>query len=327
MLCFTLIFILAIFSFINVSAKDTEIYVIPGGDSIGLQLRAGIYITGKYDVKTEKGEVSPWKDSNLEIGDKILAVNDVEVSRIADIQKILSSLSEDQNLALKIKRKAQVLMTTCRTVRDRSGKMTLGLYVKDEVLGVGTVTYIDPKTKKFGALGHSMINDIVTGDNLGYISASSVRGIRKSFPGIPGEKHATLSKSPVGTILKNDEIGVFGIVHDLKNFSDEKPIKVASPKEVNLGKAELLTVLGSNKVESFEVEIVEVKPQDSKDIKGIKFKVTDEALLEKTGGIIQGMSGSPVIQNNKLVGAVSHVVIDSPDFGYCVYAMWMVNSF
>ena len=230
-------------------------------------------------------------------------------------------------MVLKIKRKAQILHTTCRAVKDRSGKMTLGLYVKDEVIGVGTVTYLDPKTKKFGALGHSMIGDTLSGDNLGLISVSSVRGIRKSFPGIPGEKQATFSKQPVGTILKNDEIGVFGKVHDLKNFSDMKPIRVASPQEVRLGKAQLLTVLDKNKVESFEVEIVEVKNQDRKDIKGLKFKVTDETLLEKTGGIIQGMSGSPIIQDNKLVGAVSHVVIDSPDFGYCVYAMWMVNNF
>ena len=308
-------------------AKDAGIYVIPGGDSIGLHLKPGVYITGKYDVKTERGEVSPWKASNLEIGDKILAINDTEVSRIADIQKVLSSLKKEEDLALKIKRKTHILITTCRAVRDRSGKMTLGLYAKDEVLGVGTVTYIEPETKKFGALGHSMVADNLSGENLGTISASSIRGIKKSFPGVPGEKHATLSKTSVGTILKNDEIGVFGIVHDLQDFSDGKPIKVANPKEVRLGKAELLTVLGNNKIENFSVEIVEVKHQNSKDIKGIKFRVTDEVLLEKTGGIVQGMSGSPIIQNNKLVGAVSHVVIDSPDFGYCVFAMWMIGSF
>jgi stage IV sporulation protein B len=318
---------LAIFSAVYVGANDTGIYVIPGGDSIGLQLSTGIYVTGKYNVRTENGEITPWKKGNLEVGDKIIAINDTEVFKIADIQKILNSLNEEQDLVLKIKRKAQVLHTTCRAVKDRSGKMTLGLYVKDEVVGVGTVTYIDPKTKKFGALGHSMIADSLSGDNLGLISASSVRGIRKSFPGIPGEKQATLSKQAVGTIFKNDEIGVFGKVHDLNKFSDEKQIKVASPQEVRLGKAQLLTVLDNNKIESFEVEIVEVKNQDRKDIKGLKFKVTDETLLEKTGGIIQGMSGSPIIQDNKLVGAVSHVVIDSPDFGYCVYAMWMVNNF
>lgn len=319
--------ILAIISTVNVEARNVEIYVIPGGDSIGLQLRPGVYITGKYDVKTVNGEVTPWKSSDLEVGDKIVAINDIEVSRIADIQKILSSLKEEGELTLKIKRKTQILMTTCRAVRDKSGKMTLGLYVKDEALGIGTVTYIEPETKKFGALGHAMISDEVSGSNIGIISTSSVRGIRKSLPGIPGEKHATLNNNPVGTILKNNEIGVFGIVHDLGDFSGSQAIKVALPNEVHVGKAELLTVLGSNKIESFSVEIVEVKPQSSKDIKGIKFKVTDKELLEKTGGIIQGMSGSPVIQDNKLVGAVSHVVIDSPDFGYCVYAMWMIDSF
>jgi stage IV sporulation protein B len=310
---------LALLPAIYVGAKDTEIYVIPGGDSIGLQLSTGIYITGKYNVKTEKGEVTPWRKGNLEVGDKIVSINNVEVSKIEDVQKILSSFKEEQELVLEIKRGTQILRTSCRTVKDKGGKFTLGLYVKDEVMGVGTITYIDPNTKNFGALGHSMINEQIIGDSIGNLTASSIRGIRKSFPGIPGEKQATLSKRTVGTISKNIEIGVFGKVKDLKDFTEEKAIKVASPDEVRLGKAQMLTVLESNKKESFEVEVVEVKNQSRKDVKGIKIKITDEALLEKTGGIIQGMSGSPIIQDNKLIGAVSH--------GYCVYAMWMVNSF
>ncbi|MDD4000924.1 MAG: SpoIVB peptidase [Bacilli bacterium] len=318
---------MALLSVVYVGAKDTEIYVIPGGDSIGLQLSTGIYITGKYDVKTAKGDVSPWENGNLEVGDKMVSINNIEVSKIEDVQKILSSLENEQDLILKIKRGNKILITSCRAVRDKGGKFTLGLYVKDEVLGIGTVTYIDPKTKKFGALGHSMINDSLNGDNIGLISASSVRGIRKSFPGVPGEKQATLGKQTVGTISKNIDIGVFGKIKNLNDFPEEKAIKVASPNEVRLGKAQMLTVLENNKKESFDVEIVEVKNQSRKDVKGIKIKITDEELLEKTGGIIQGMSGSPIIQDNKLIGAVSHVIIDSPDFGYCVYAMWMVNSF
>ncbi|NLD27160.1 MAG: hypothetical protein GX661_07350 [Acholeplasmataceae bacterium] len=226
-------------------------------------------------------------------------------------------------MVLKIKRKAQIIITSCRAVTATNGKVTLGLYVKDEVLGVGTLTYINPQTKTFGALGHSIINEELSGPKLGTIMTSSIHGIRKSYPGIPGEKQATINKKTIGTIKKNTDIGVFGSVEGLSDFS-AKTIPVAEPSEVHLGNAQMLTVVDSTRKESFDVEVIEVKTQNRKDIKGIKIQVTDQELLDKTGGIIQGMSGSPVIQDGKLIGAVSHVIIDSPDFGYCVYAMWMV---
>jgi stage IV sporulation protein B len=162
--------------------------------------------------------------------------------------------------------------------------------------------------------------------SLGQISNSTVNGIRKSLPGLPGEKQATLSKTVIGTIEKNSNIGVFGRITDKSNFKDPV-IEVASPSEVKLGKAEIWTVLNGDQKEKYTVEVVEVKNQLSKGIKGIKIHITDQDLLDKTGGIIQGMSGSPIIQNNKLIGAVSHVVIDSPDYGYGVYALWMINNF
>lgn len=309
-----------------ISAKDTKIYVIPGGDSIGLQLETGVYVSGKYGVKTEKGEVLPWKKGNLEVGDKILAINNNEVNSIEDIHGILSTLKENQDLDVKVQRKGQIINTICQAIKANNGKMTLGLYVKDEVLGVGTITYINPKDNSFAALGHSMINEKLSGSKIGIITASQIKGIRKSFPGVPGEKQAVLSKVAIGSINKNTDIGVFGTVNNLKNFTTPT-MAIASPNEVHLGKAQMLTVLENNHKESFEVEIVEVKKQNSKEIKGIKIKITDKRLLEKTGGIVQGMSGSPVIQDDKLVGAVSHVIIDSPDFGYCVYAMWMVDEY
>jgi len=308
------------------TAATGDIYVIPGGDSIGLYLETGVYITGKYEVQTKSGDVAPWNKSDIKVGDKILEINNQNVNKIEEIQEIMTGLNAECDLVLKIKRKNEILITPCRIVRTVHDRWSLGLYVKDHVLGVGTITYIVPETRSFGALGHSMVNEELTKNQLGYISASSISGIKKSLPGLPGEKQATLSRNPLGYIHKNTELGVYGKINALSDFSSITKIKVANPSNVNTGRAEIWTVLSNNQKERFAVEIVEVKKQTRGGIKGIKIKITDQRLLEKTGGIIQGMSGSPIIQNNQLVGAVSHVIIDSPEYGYGVFAMWMMEN-
>ncbi len=170
-----------------------------------------------------------------------------------------------------------------------------------------------------------MISEELAGE-IGYISAGTINGIKKSLPGLPGEKHATLSREPLGYITKNTELGVYGTINNVSDFSSVGKMKIAAPNQVKTGPAEIWTVLADNRKERFTVEIVDVKKQNRSGIKGIKIKITDNRLLEKTGGIIQGMSGSPIIQNNRLVGAVSHVVIDTPEYGYGVFAMWMVEN-
>jgi len=311
----------------SLHAQEFNVYVIPGGDSIGLQLNTGIIITGKYDVKTKSGDNSPWDKSDIEVGDKILEVNNQVVYKIGDLQMIISKLKNNQDVLIKLKRQNQLVMTTCKVLKAENDKMSLGLYVKDEVMGVGTITFINPTVNKYAALGHSVISDELQGKDIGFITSSSVRGIRKSLPGIPGEKQATISNTSIGTIEKNTQIGIFGKVNNVKDFSNENKMKIASPNEVVLGDAEIWTVINGSKKEKYTVKVVELKQQNATGIKGIKIKITDARLLENTGGIIQGMSGSPIIQNNKLIGAVSHVVVDSPEYGYGVYAMWMYNAF
>lgn len=301
--------------------------MIPGGDSIGLQLNTGIIITGKYDVKTKNGETSPWTNSDIEVGDKILEVNNKAVGKVGDLLLILSMMKNNQDVLMKLKRENQLVMTTCKVVTSNDDKKSLGLYVKDEVMGVGTMTFIKTTHSTYAALGHSVIPDELNGKDIGSITASSIRGVRKSLPGIPGEKQATLSNTSIGNIEKNTYIGIFGRINDLNDFSKENVMRIAAPNEVVLGDAEIWTVIDGSKKERYSVKVVELKQQNTVGIKGIKIKITDERLLSTTGGIIQGMSGSPIIQNNKLIGSVSHVVVDSPEYGYGVYAMWMYNAF
>ncbi|MDD4388844.1 MAG: SpoIVB peptidase [Bacilli bacterium] len=322
----SLLFFIALITSTSVAAKSREIYVIPGGDSIGLYLETGIYITGKYEVQTDNGNISPWNKSDIKVGDKILEVNNNTVNKIEDIQQIMSQLKAERDLLLKLKRKQEIIITSCPVVKTKNERWSLGLYVKDHVLGVGTITYIITESHCFGALGHSVVNEELSGDRLGYISISTINGIRKSLPGLPGEKQATLSREPLGYITKNTELGIYGTINNISDFSSVKKIKIANPNQVKVGTAEIWTVLADNQKERFTIEIVDVKKQTNSGIKGIKIKITDHRLLEKTGGIIQGMSGSPIIQNNQLVGAVSHVVIDSPEYGYGVFAMWMVEN-
>lgn len=301
--------------------------MIPGGESIGLQLNTGVIVTGKYDVKTSSGTISPWNNSDIEVGDKLLEVNNQIVNTIRDLQIVIDSIKKEQVISLKLKRSNYVVYTTSNLIKNESGKLSIGLYVKDEVLGVGTLTFVNPNNNKYAALGHSIVQEEMEKQGLGNISVSSIRGIRKSIPGIPGEKQATLSQYSIGSIEKNSQIGVFGKVNKVQDFIKEPAIKLANINEVEIGKAEIWTVIEASKKEKYEIEIIELKTQNTIGVKGIKIKITDHRLLEKTGGIIQGMSGSPIIQNNKLVGAVSHVVVDSPEYGYGVYAIWMYNIF
>lgn len=310
----------------KLSAENKNRSVILGGDSIGLQVSTKVTITGKYEINTETSKESPWKNSNIEINDIIDAIENCEVDSINDIETIISKYPKDTNLTIDLIRKNKIITTKIKLVADENGRKTLGLYVKDTILGVGTITYIDKTSNSFGALGHGIIDTDSSLKLNGKITDSLVKGVRKALPGTPGEKKAILEDNIIGNITMNTNIGVFGIVNDETDILKNSEIYVSDSDEVQLGKAQIITVISEEEKEYFDIEIVEVKKQDKADIKGIKFIVTDKELLSKTGGIIQGMSGSPIIQNGKLVGAVSHVVVDDPKYGYGVFIEWMLQN-
>ena len=288
--------------------------VILGGESIGLQLSTGVYVTGKFDVNG----VSPWEKTGVENGDIIVSLNNIEVNSISEISNIVNKAKPNSTVPIIILRDDKKINSEIN-VYQYNGKNTIGLYVKDMILGVGTLTYIDPTLNQYGALGHAMTELAI---NSGVITTSSVNSIRKSLPGIAGEKRATILNRTLGTININSDFGVFGKY----NAPSGDLIEVCEAADVVLGPAQIVTVLNGTEKEYFDVMVVEAKLQSDEDVKGIKIKIIDDELIAKTGGIIQGMSGSPIVQNGKLIGAVSHVIVDNPLFGYGVYAEWMLKT-
>lgn len=323
-MCFTTIPIANVSAATDVPVAKNQYLVVPGGDTIGLHMDTGVYIAGKYQVETRDGKVSPWRKSEVREGDKIIKINNVQVKTNQDLLDALASINSN-TVDLVIKRGDMTFRTTFDVAISRSGDKSLGLYIKDKVVGVGTLTFIDPKTNRFAALGHGIFDNKVNDQDVGgNILSSNVESIKKAAPGIPGEKRAMLDKMTIGNITKNKITGIYGNITNRSYTSNRKLLPVAMKNDVKVGKAEILTVIKDDKVEGFDIEIVEVKKQTAKSVKGIKIKVIDRDLLNKTGGIIQGMSGSPIIQNNQLVGAVSHVIVDSPQYGYGIFVEWML---
>lgn len=323
-MCFTTVPMASVYATTEVPLAKSEYRVVAGGDTIGLHMETGVYVAGKYQVETLNGKVSPWRKNEIREGDKILRINNITVKSNQDLLNALAKVSNDK-VDLTLKRGDITFKTTLDIAISRSGEKSLGLYIKDKVVGVGTLTFIDPKTNKFAALGHGIFDDKLTDQNVdGNILSSNVESIKKAAPGIPGEKRAMLDKTTIGNITKNHITGVYGEITNRKLYTKRKLLPIAKKNEVKLGKAVILTVIEDDMVEAFNIEIVEVKKQNTKSTKGLKIKIVDPDLLDKTGGIIQGMSGSPIIQNEQLVGAVSHVIVDSPQYGYGIFVEWML---
>ena len=312
-----------------------EIKLIPSGQSIGVQLNTlGVLVVGYHQVDSTNGRVSPGEVAGIKVGDIISEINGNVITNMIDLTKYLDNI---QNKSLPIKltviRYKETFETDLVPIQDSLDKIyKIGLYVRDSASGIGTLTFIEPNTGKYGALGH-VISDADTKSPIvvkdGTIYNSTVTSIDKGTNGNPGEKLARFStgKEKIGNIYANTPFGIFGSL--LKNNESEQnsiALPIALSSEVKKGPAQILTVVDGNKVEKFDIEILSSVPQRVPAIKGIIIKITDPRLLEKTGGIVQGMSGSPIIQNGKLIGAVTHVFVNDPTSGYGVHIEWMVRE-
>ncbi len=317
--------LLIVFSFllicipVNVLAYSSS--VIPGGETVGIEVASkGVLVVGFYKVNDEM----IGKEYGFEVGDSIIKVNDVKVSTI---DEMIKNVNEDgSKTSFTILRDNKEMEIDALLKKDAEGVYKTGLYVKDSITGIGTLTYIDPESLVFGALGHEIIEKSTASKfeiKDGMIFDASVVDIDKSSDNSAGEKNATYNKGKVfGTIKENESSGVFG------NYSDTLPerdaLKVASPKEVTVGDATIRTVIEDDKVEDFKIKIIKVDLNN--DSKNILFEVDDPKLLEKAGGIVQGMSGSPIIQNNKIVGAVTHVIVNDVTKGYGIFITTMLKE-
>lgn len=303
--------------------------VIPLGQAVGIKLFAqGVLVVGLSDVTTDQGLASPAKACGLQKGDIITHINDTKVSSIEEVQTILQDLEGEEMNVRVLRDEKDRAFSTHAVQCSADGSYKLGAWIRDSMAGIGTLTFVDPNTGLFGTLGHG-INDVDTSVLMklqsGAITPASVAGVVKGMDGRPGElKGCFSSKQDLGTLFANTEQGVFGTLTNPNTFSGQ-PIPVAQPEEIHTGPATILSNVEGTTVEEYQVEILKLHPNAS-DTRDLMLKVTDSRLLEKTGGIVQGMSGSPILQDGKLVGAVTHVLIDHADQGYGIFATHMLET-
>lgn len=313
--------------------RMTDIEVIPGGNSIGVKLSSdGVLVVGHSNVKVnDEIKESPAKTAGIEIGDVITEVNGkkIETSKelIEDVKK-----SDCSKIEVSIIRNGEQFKKEVELANEKDDGYKIGLWVRDSTAGVGTMTFYEEKSGKFGALGHP-VTDGETNEPFiikeGDLLKSSIISVRKGEKGSPGELRGIFQEeeNPLGKIEKNTECGIFGAGNkNVCSYLEKKPIHVAARDEIKLGKAYIITTIDEEGPKEYEIEVVKLFQQEEPGPKSMIIKITDENLLSKTGGIVQGMSGSPIIQNNKIIGAVTHVLINKPDVGYGIYIDWMLHD-
>jgi len=311
-----------------------EIRLVPGGHSIGIKLHsAGVMVVGHHLVQGEGSSLSPAKEATIEVGDLILAIDGFVLEDANQVSELIAKRGTGQRtLVFNIKRGDQLLNKSVTPILCQEAKRPrIGLYVRDSAAGVGTLTFYDPETQLNGALGH-VITDIDTNQPIevkdGKIVKANIVNIKAARRGVPGEKTGIFQETDemLGNISKNSTFGIFGSLSQLGSVpgSSSYALPMGLMSQVETGPAEILTVLEGDEIERFSIEIQRVYRQTKPSDKGMIIRVTDERLLEATGGIVQGMSGSPIIQDNRLVGAVTHVFVNDPTRGYGIFIEWMV---
>ena len=297
--------------------------IIPGGENIGIELHSdGVLIVGFYKVNNQY----IGQDAGFNLGDRIIQINDQKVDSIDEMVQAINEKGASDKIKVTFIRDGATKTTTLNLIKDNNDVYKTGLFVKDEISGIGTLTYIDPESKIYGALGHEITEKNTMAKieiKDGKIFKSSVIGIQKSENGSPGEKTAQFYRNDVyGNIKENEQSGIFGTYGGTFDINDA--IEVGRPNDVQTKEATIRTVIENDTIEDFKINILKVD-SDSK-TKNILFEITDERLLNKTGGVIQGMSGSPIIQDGKIIGAVTHVIVNDAKKGYGIFITRMLEE-
>ncbi|MGM9963763.1 MAG: SpoIVB peptidase [Clostridium sp.] len=310
--------------------KDIEVY--PGGISIGVKINnKGALVVGYSDISTHEGlSESPGKVAGIELGDIIEEVNGENIETCSDLISKVKTCRNDE-MTVKILRGNSELTKKISLIKE-DNEYKIGLWVRDSTAGIGTLTFYDKDSKTFGALGHPITDgDTNVSFNIksGTLLRSSVLSIKKGERGNPGEIKGLFinENESIGNIEKNTNSGIYGDGSvELINPNFNKAMTVAYRDEIKEGHAQIITTVEDGGAKAYDIEILKLLPQDEPGSKSMIIKIVDPVLLEKTGGIVQGMSGSPIIQNGKIIGAVTHVLINKPDVGYGIYIEWMLQD-
>ena len=293
--------------------------LVPVGEVIGLELSDDSVTVAAFDDASG----SAARDAGLQIGDEILTIDGLTIDSAEDVRRALAHCDGDIDLCISRSGKHHHLTLTPRSTEDG---LRLGIYLRQGIAGIGTVTYYDPDTGRFGALGHgvSCPQGRLQKMTRGSAYSGRILSVKKGTCGHPGQLRGTADPSlPIGTLKKNTPQGVFGIA---KPGWLGQPLPVASSNEVTTGAAVILSTVSDGDPREYSVEILKIYPKDRPDCRNLLLKVTDPALLDTTGGIVQGMSGSPIIQDGKLVGAVTHVLVNDPTTGYGIFIENMLDA-
>ena len=307
--------------------KNKKLY--PGGIPFGIKfITEGVLVVGFCDFKNQGATVNPSSAAGLKVGDRILSVNSKPLKSAEELTKIVEeSGGKALNIVyLRDGTEKKALLTPLFSENERTFKT--GIYVKDSGAGIGTVSYIDPETLEFGGLGHGICegeSGRLVPISKGSVVDVNINGVKKGEVGSPGELRGYFNSGRLGSLLVNNDCGAFGAFAKLPANLPSAPLSLGLKEELRNGKAYIYTTLEGDTPQKYEIEISNIKLGEARG-KCFNVRVTDKALLEKTGGIVQGMSGSPIIQNGKLVGAVTHVMINDPTTGYGIFIENMLNA-
>ncbi len=322
-------------SLFNFDIKDIEVNildkatVIPVGKIAGIKLYTkGVLVVGMSEIEGQK----PYEGANIQEGDIITNINEEEIENTTELIECINN-SKGDSLNITYIADGETKECNITPVKNEDGKYQIGLWVRDSAAGIGTVTFYEPETGNFVALGHG-ITDIDTSEIInissGELVNTKILSIVKGESGTPGKIQGALdNQRSIGAIYKNTRLGIYGKVMSEANLlpSYSNTMEVATREDIKLGKATLLcSVEESDKIEEYEIEILRKFINNNYDNKSMLIKVTDERLIEKTGGIVQGMSGSPIVQNGKFIGAVTHVIVSNPKEGYAVFGDMLIKQ-
>lgn len=302
--------------------------LIPCGDSVGVRIDTqGVMVLGIGTVIGEDGKEYEPSKNILKPGDMILKVNNTDID---SKETLINCIENNDNLNIQIKRDNIIQNVNMNCIKGENGKNKIGVWVRDSTQGIGTLTYINPDTKYFGSLGHGIV-DVDTKEIMdvkdGKIMKSEIIDIKKGEKGSPGELVGNINKTEnIGEITNNTNVGIYGKITDDKFIENKEALPIGFKDSVQIGKASILCNIDGNNVEEYDIEIESINKYNIDNSKSMVIKITDERLLEKTNGIVQGMSGSPIIQNGKIIGAVTHVFVNEPSKGYGIFIENMLET-